>query len=112
MEVVKPKEGIKLKQERYIQHVLERYRMEECKPTTTPIALTVEFVKDGEQTKFPFREAVRNLLYLSSKTRPDIVLAAGLESRCVEQPNKQDVANVKRTLRYLKGSQELGILYT
>lgn len=33
------------------------------------------------------------------------------ESRSIENSTKQDVQNAKRTLRYLKGTQKLGIQY-
>lgn len=60
---------------------------------------------------FPYREAIGSLLYLSAKTRPDLSFAVGYESRSQENPTQNDVVNVKRTLRYLKGTTEKGIFF-
>lgn len=44
-------------------------------------------------------------------TRPDIAFAVGVASRALEKPTADDVLRVKRICRYLKGSEELGIVH-
>lgn len=61
-----------------------------------------------EELKFPYREAICNLMYLAIGTRPDICFAA---SRCMEKPNRAHVNDVKRILRYLKGTADTGIFF-
>lgn len=61
--------------------------------------------------KFPYREAVGSLLYLSCKTRPDLGFAVNYESRFTEDPKKRDYKNVKRTLRYIQDSKNYGLFY-
>jgi hypothetical protein len=51
--------------------------------------------------RFPYREAAGNLLYMTSKTRPDMAFAVNVESRTLENPDKSAVHNVKRTIRYI-----------
>jgi len=113
MEIKRSDEGISLKQKNYTQQVLEQFGMNKSKSTDTPIAPSKVITEDNEsEGKFPYRQAIGNLLYLSNKTRPDITLAVNLESRHVEKPTTQDVVNVKRTLRYLCGTQDNGLLFS
>lgn len=114
MEIKQSEDGIKVKQTNYTKQVLERYGMSDCKPMDTPISLPSskeDNFEEGNKKNFPYREAIGNLLYLSNKTRPDLTLAVGLESRHVENPSGQDIMNVKRTFRYLKGTQDTGLSF-
>ena len=82
---------LSLSQEGYIDEMLQRYNMEDCKPVTTPAeqgdnlseVVDEEFTSidpadvvttedDEDPTKYPLREAVGSLLFLSMMTRPDI----------------------------------------
>ncbi|XP_046389411.1 uncharacterized protein LOC124158260 [Ischnura elegans] len=101
----KTAEGIMISQKNYAQLVLKRYGMENSKPTKTPIVADNKVDEYPEkEIKFNYREAVGSLLYLSCKTRPDLSFAVNYESRSMENPQKQDYVNIKRTLRYLKGT--------
>ena len=53
-----------------------------------------------------------NLLYLVTRTRPQIVFAVCTEAIFCERPTKQHWVAIKLILRYLNGSQSLGILYS
>lgn len=102
-------EGIHLSQKHYCEETLSKYHMSECKPAETPLYKVDESKKyDG---KFPYRAVVGSLLYLSTKTRPDVSFAVGYASRNLEQPTEADVTNVKRTMRYLQGTKDFGLLY-
>ncbi|KAG8231055.1 hypothetical protein J437_LFUL010253 [Ladona fulva] len=61
--------------------------------------------------KILYHNAVGSLLYLSSKTRPDIAYSVNYASRKVENPTTMDIANVKRTLRYIQDTKKTGIFY-
>lgn len=56
-----------------------------------------------------YREAIGQLLYLSTKARPDISLAVGILSRHVSNPQEDHWKAVKRLFRYLKGTRDLCI---
>lgn len=53
-----------------------------------------------------------SLQHLPTKTRPDLSFAVNVESRTLENPDNIAIQNVKRTLNYLKGTQDLKIKYT
>jgi len=87
--------------------------VQQCKPADTPTLLTKdEFSSEENNTtiKFPYKEAVGSLLYLSKRTRPDIEFAVNKMSR-VSSPVKNDVLQLKRIFKYLQGSKHLGINY-
>jgi transposase InsO family protein len=104
--------SIKIHQSAYLEKVLKRFGMDECNPVTTPM------VRDGEkqmtevlEENFPYREAVGALMYLMVGTRPDIAYAVGVVSRTLENPTFRDWSNVKRIMRYLRGTSNLGLTY-
>ncbi len=49
------------------------------------------------------------MLYLSTRTRPDISVAVGILSRRVADPKPIHWTALRRVLRYLKGTQEVGV---
>jgi hypothetical protein len=68
--------------------------------------------REKNELRFPYREAIGSLLCMTSKTRPDIAFAVNVESRTLENPDKSAVQNVRRTLRYVKGTNYIGVKYT
>lgn len=104
---------LKLSQESYAKQVLDKFNMSEANSAVTPIVQN-QHEEDEKKiiVKFPYRECVGSLLYLSTKTRPDISYAVGFCSRNVNNPSQQDVNNVKRIIRYIRGTTELGISYS
>ena len=74
LELERSENKIKLTQKRYTQNILERFQMENSKPTDTPIAKITELggKEKDEEVMFPYNQAVGSLLYLTQKTRPGI----------------------------------------
>ena len=97
----------------YITRVLEQYGMKDCNPVKTPALKTQQVKTDNEETEqdFPYREAVGSLLYVANSCRPDIAQATHHAARFVNQPSKEHVHSVKRILRYLKGTINVGITF-
>lgn len=63
------KEGqVKMSQTRYVNKILERFGMQECRVRETPCEPKLEYSEDSEQLKDPkeYREAVGSLLYSST----------------------------------------------
>jgi hypothetical protein len=56
-----------------------------------------------------YRTAIGQLLYLTTKTRPDIAAAVGDLARQVARPTKIHLTAVKRVIRCLKWTSEYGI---
>uniref|UniRef100_A0A0A9X817 Retrovirus-related Pol polyprotein from transposon TNT 1-94 n=1 Tax=Lygus hesperus TaxID=30085 RepID=A0A0A9X817_LYGHE len=114
LDIIRTDSHLKLSQKGYAEAVIRKYRMDDAKPALTPIASDKKPPDQDDGSKkiaFPYREAVGSLLYLSTKTRPDLALAVGLCGRHVENPRQTDVQNIKRTLKYVKATADLGVNY-
>ena len=60
--------------------------------------------------KEKFHSNVAQLLYLSTRVRPDIMLPITFLCSRVSQPTEQDLKKLKRVLEYLNGTSDLGIM--
>ena len=98
---------IKMNQKRYIQKILDRFGMSDCKPRTTPCEQRFEGMSDSEQVDpRRYREIVGSLIYLMTCTRPDIGWVVSKLSQKLSCPRMEDLVTAKHVLRYLKGSME------
>lgn len=61
---------LKLKQEIFIENILQDYNMMESKVSTVPIESS-KTRESAKNTIFPYRELLACLKYISNKTRPD-----------------------------------------
>ena len=89
--------------------------MSDAKPVSTPVDTGTKLVKatddSDEVNQGLYQSAVGSLLYLSSRTRPDIAYAVSNVAQFSAKPNKQHWTAVKRILRYLQGTKNFGLLY-
>lgn len=106
-----PDGSITISQEDYIKKLLEKYRMEECNAVLTPATHEDPDNKEEISGKIPYREAIGNLMYLTTTTRPDIAFAVSKAARSINKPTKQNWIEIKRILKYLQGTSKYGIKY-
>ena len=113
VEITSVPDGYFLHQSGYIRTILESHGMLDCKPAPSPMdpgllldltAKTAPSCPPEATFSFPYRNAIGQLLYLTTKTRPDIAAAVGVLSRKVSAPQDIHWSAVKRVLRYLKGT--------
>lgn len=111
---------ISISQERYINDMLERFGLNECKPAKTPIDVNQKISSEmspgteeeaEEMSKIPYRECIGSLLFAAQISRPDISYAVNLLSRFCEKPGKSHWIAAKRILRYLRGSKSFELIY-
>jgi hypothetical protein len=105
-----------LSQAGYIREILKRYRMEDCKPVLTPLAVGSKLSElhsedDNEDTNFPFRELIGELMYVAVGTRPDVSHAVSVLSQFSNCYRKKHCTAAKRVLRYLKGTIDKKLIY-
>ena len=105
--------GIEMTQKGLIAKTLEAAGMTNCNPNSTPasqVALGAD--KDGEpmDEKWNYRGICGMLLYLSTNTRPDIAYAVSQVCRFGSNPKKSHARAVKTILRYLKKTENKGII--
>ncbi|MCI04240.1 copia-type polyprotein, partial [Trifolium medium] len=113
VEVSQSEQGIFIHQQKYGAEILKRFGMEDCNKVCSPILHGCKLVKDenGRATDATtYKQMIGCLMYLLA-TRPDMAFSVCLAARYMERPTEIHLAVVKRILRYLKGTLNLGILY-
>ncbi|KAF2317325.1 hypothetical protein GH714_020179 [Hevea brasiliensis] len=91
-----------------------KFQMQDCNPVKTPVNTNQKFsLEDGENKidGHTYRSLIGSLLYLTN-TRPDIMQAASLLSRFMQNPSKIHYGAARRVLRYLKGTSSYGLWYS
>ncbi|KAH9715665.1 hypothetical protein KPL71_021147 [Citrus sinensis] len=105
IEVKQKEENIFTSQESYAKEILKKFKMNDCKPISTPVECRVKLSKHDEGEDIDptfFKSLVRSLRYLTCK-RLDIFYAVGLVSRYMENLKTTHFKAAKRILRYIKG---------
>jgi hypothetical protein len=102
-----------LSQRAFAETALKRFNMMDCKPYGSPAAAgsVVEESESGTPVSFPYQRAVGTLFYLANGTRPDLSYAVAWVARFSSCPTEGHVKAVKRILRYLKGTMDIGIKF-
>jgi hypothetical protein len=102
-----------LGQSQYAAKKLAQFGMTESNPRVTPLDANQQLGPTGESLKesVPYSEAVGSLLYLAVCTRPDLSHSVGMLSRFVGDPKVCHWHAVESILRYLRGTDKLGILF-
>ena len=95
-------------QKAYLESVLRRFGMADCKPVSTPMEAGKSFQKlqddDDPINIREYQAVIGCLTYASVATRPDISSSVGVLSRFMTKPGKEHWTRVKRILRYIKGT--------
>ena len=97
--------GLFLNQEKYGTDLLQAAGMLDCSPMPTPLPLQLDRVFSNPTY---FRSLAGKLQYLTL-TRPDIQFAVNLVCQKMHEPTVSDFHLLKRILRYLKGSIQMGL---
>lgn len=105
MRVCRNKEYITLDQSNYIQMVLSKFNMSDCKPSLTPMETGLKLQKsEVKDANLDYRNLIGCLMYISVCSRPDISHSVSVLSQFNECFNETHWKAAKRVLRYLKGT--------
>ena len=106
---------LQMNQEQYIKKILNKYKLQDRKPVSTPMDVNVKLMKDDGYSKpidpVPYQSMVGSLTYAAIATRPDIAQAVGTLAKFNSFPNEAHLTAVKRVFRYLKGTVKLHLQY-
>jgi hypothetical protein len=107
---------ITMSQTTYIEEVLRRFNMKDCKPVVTPSDANSKLLKLSDE-KFGnvqmemegmlYKAAVGSLMYAMVGTHPDFAFAVSTVSQFMAKAGPSHWMAMKRILRYLKGGLEL-----
>ena len=100
----------------FTEAVLRKYGMDDSKHVKTPVSLNCKLLKASEESEVVdqalYQSAVGSLLYLATRSRPDIAFAVNNVARFCSKSTKEHWMAVKRIFRYLRGTTHLGLLST
>jgi hypothetical protein len=99
-----------LSQRQYLLDILDRAGMRDCKPCNTPVEPHSKLSAEGTPVEDPthYRSIAGALQYLTF-TRPDIAFAVQQVCLFMHDPREPHFTAMKRILRYLQGSHDLGL---
>ena len=109
-----------LSQKTYIEKVLKRFGMQNCKPGDTPISKGDKFslnqcpkndIEEKEMQKIPYASVVGSLMYAQVCTRPDIAYIVGMLGRYLSNPGLDHWIAAKRVMRYLQKTKHYMLTY-
>lgn len=109
----KDKGSISLDQEQYIDELLLRFNMSDCKTVNTPMENNLKLIKCEikNDSNFPYQQLIGALMYLAVLTRPDISFCVSYLSQFNNCFSEEHWKCAKRVLRYLKGTKKCGLTF-
>jgi hypothetical protein len=101
--------GIEMTQSHYLQGILKKFGMDQCRPRYTPCELkpsidTPVNQDDVEEDNRKYREIVGSLVYAMTTTRPDLSWIVTKLSQHLVSPGHSDWTMLKHVLQYVKGT--------
>lgn len=111
VEVLHSPDGMLLSQRKYMQDLLDRTHMSKTKVAKSPMATSPvlsAFFGTALSDASEYRSVVGSLQYLSL-TRPDIAFVVNRLCEFMQRPTSDHWIAVKRVLRYLRGTLDLGL---
>lgn len=110
IEVSRDSDGIfNVNQENYIRKLVKEFGLEKAKNSRVP--MNMNYGKSDSTTEDNFLLSNKNyqkligcLLYISLNTRPDIAASVAILAQKTSQPKQLDWDELKRVLKYLKGT--------
>lgn len=108
----KAKNVIRLSQEKYIDQLLQKFNMNECKSAKTPLESKLDFSVESKKSDVPYQQLIGCLMYLAVLTRPDIAFSVSYLSQFNNCFNDSHWKYAKRVLRYLVGTKGYSLLFS
>ena len=92
----------------YIKKIVEEAGLVNAKISKVPLDPGYAKLESSEQIPdHEYRKLIGMLLYVSVNSRPDITASVSILSQRMSSPTKVDMNEVKRVIRYLKGTIDL-----
>ena len=109
-----------ISQQHYLEDVLERFKLGNMHPVSTPLDPGLRLSKDqapqtdserSEMSRVPYSQLVGALMYLAIATRPDIAHSVGVLARFSSNPGLAHWKALKHLCRYLHGTKGAKLCY-
>ena len=104
---------IEMSQKSYLEKVLQKFNMSDCKAKRTPSEAKLNFSANSPSFDArKYREAIGSLIYAMTATRPDISWIVSKLAQYAQNPTEDHWTAVKHVLRYLKGTLDYSLSFT
>ena len=113
LQIKQTESGIFINQGKYARELVKRFGMDSAKESFIPMAKNAKLVLDDKGKKVDeklYRGMIGSLFYLTA-SRPDIMFSVCICARFQSCPKESHLGLVKRIIRYVKGSLDLGLWY-
>jgi len=113
LQIKQTKNGIFISQAKYSKELLKRFGMENAKQMATPMSTACYLDKDDAGQLVYIKKyigMIKSLLYLLA-SRPDIMFSVCMCARYQANPKESHLSAIKRIMRYLLGTINLGLWY-
>ena len=109
--VTRSPDGLFFSQRQYALDLLQRYGMNDCHSTTTPVDCKFKIsASDGPPVADPSEyKSIAGALQYLTLTRPDLAYVVQQVCLLMHNPREPHLALVKRILRYVKGTLSSGL---
>ena len=98
----------------FVDSMIEKYGFSQCVPVPSPSSKLVSFEEESatvEVCEHRYRAMVGSLNWLASTVRPDIAAVVSMAAQRSKDPNSQDMREVSRIMKYVKGTRDFGICF-
>ena len=116
IEIKRNNDSITITQEKYIDTILKREGMDDANPVSMPMDPNIKIQPNPDGNKGSrsnyYAKLLGELQFLTNSTRLDIAYAVNKLAAYTANPSLQHVGALKQLLRYLKGTKNLGIIYS
>ena len=106
---------ITIHQNKYIRELLHEYKMEECRPVSTPLEPKFQVICENDNCEKVnptlYQSLIGSLMYLAICTRPDILHSVCKLSQRNKDPHHEHMAAARRLLKYLNKSANYELRY-
>ena len=113
LQIKQLKDGIFICQSKYTKELLKKFDMDQNKPYRTPMSPLIKLNLNEDSKKMEpnlFRGMIGSLLYFTA-SRPNIMFSICMCVCLQSNPKESHLIAIKRILRYLNGTPNLGLWY-
>ena len=113
IEFMKTSRGIIMHQRKCITETLKRFHMQNCNSVAVPVEANLKIDNSESEQNVDatlYRQIIGCLRFICHR-RPEISYGVGVISRFMTRPKHYHLAAAKRIMRYLKGTENCGILF-
>ncbi len=107
------KRQLLISMETYVDKVLKKFDMMECKPSETPNFEEAALYRDSKPSKFPYKECIGCLQWIVTVARPDLAHSVGVLARASARACTKSMERAcRKVMKYLSGTKSVGVSYS